>query len=340
MKAVVFRAIKDIGVEEVPEPRIENPDDVIIRVGLSAICASDLHIKNDGLHKPGRILGHEYCGVIEEVGKDVRSFKKGDKVVGKPFANCGYCYYCSHGQPELCDNGILFGVQGGQGVQAEYARIPWPENTLKKVPDGLSYEDVIFVGDNLSTGLTGILRSRLDFGETVAIFGTGPVGLCAVALANLYGASKIVAVDILDYRLDVAKQFGALTVNALKKDAVASIKELTGGKGVDVGIEAAGFETTFNDCLKSVRKGGRMSVVGLFTKPTYFNISDRFFDVFNFSIGLGDSSHMEELISLIEAEKLNVKPLITHRMALQEAMEGYRIFENKLDNCIKVLLKI
>lgn len=338
MKAVVYRGVKDIGIEDVEEPVVEQTDDVIIKVELSAICASDLHIRDDGLHKPGRILGHEYCGIVEKVGKEVKSFKKGDRVVGKPFANCGYCYFCRHGQPELCDKGVLFGVLGGQGVQAEYARIPWAENTLKKVPNDLSPEDVIFVGDNLSTGLTGILRGRLGFSDTVAIFGVGPVGLCAVALSGLYGASKIIAVDTLDYRLDVAREFGAETVNASNMDTEERIMEMTGGMGVDVGIEAAGFEATFNSCLKSVRKGGRMSIVGLFTQPTYFNISERFFDVFNLTIGLGDSSRMEELIRLIESGRLNVKKLITHRFPLKDAMEGYRIFENKLDNCIKVML--
>jgi len=304
MKAVVYSGNNSIQLSEVPEPKIESPSDVIIKINISSICASDIHVREGGLQDTGKIIGHEYAGVIEEVGKEVHYLKRGDRVIGKPFSHCGHCFYCQHGQPEICENLSIFGVLGGTGVQTEYAKIPWAENILKIVPADLSFEDVIFVGDILSTGFTGMLRGHLNYGETVAVFGTGPVGLCAVATAHLFGPNKVIAVDTLDYRLNVASKFGALTINASKEDPVARIKELTSGRGVDLGVEAAGFEATFNSCLKSVRRGGRISIVGMFTKPTYFNISERFLDLFNLSIGLGDCSHMGELINLIEVESL------------------------------------
>jgi alcohol dehydrogenase len=210
---------------------------------------------------------------------------------------------------------------------------------LKKIPDSLTFEDAIFAGDILSTGLTGVLRGKVTYGDTVAVFGAGPVGLCAVALSNLFGASKVIAVDRLDYRLAVASAFGALTVCAATEDPEQAIRSLTNGRGVDVGIEAAGLEATFNSCLHSVRRGGRLSIVGFFSDPTYFNISERFFDVFNLTIGLGDSGHMEELLNLIAGGKLDVKPLITHTFSLEDAMQGYDVFERKLYKCIKVILK-
>lgn len=191
MKAVVYHGVNDLRLDEVPEPEIENPADVILKITLSSICASDIHIKEAGLHTPGKIIGHEFCGIIEEIGSGVRYLQKGDRVVGKPYSNCGYCFFCKRGQPELCDKSVLFGVQGGQGVQAEYARIPWAENALCKIPDGLQFEDVIFVGDILSTGLTGILRGRLAYGDTVAIFGAGPVGLSAALLSPLLAPAKL-----------------------------------------------------------------------------------------------------------------------------------------------------
>jgi len=339
MKAVVYKGINELRLEDVAEPHIESPTDALIKVTASAICASDIHIKELGVHEPGKVIGHEYCGMIVDAGNEVRRFKKGDRVVGQPFFHCGHCFYCQHQQQPLCENIGIFGVHGTQGVQAEYARIPYADNTLRKIPDDLSDEDVIFAGDILSTGLTGVLRTHVGLGDTVAVFGSGPVGLCAVACAQLFGASLVIAVDILDYRLDAARKLGAITINASKDDPVAKVKELTDGRGVDAGIEAAGFEPTFRACLQSTRRGGRVSVLGVFTQPMPFEITERFEDMFEFSIGLGTMRYMEELIRLIHKGKLNLTPLITHRLPLSESLRGYEVFEKKLEDCIKVILK-
>lgn len=339
MKAVVYRGINDLRLEDIPKPHIESPTDALIRVTTSAICASDIHIINEGGQEPGKTIGHEYCGVIIDSGDQVRHFKKGDRVVGQPFFNCGYCLFCQQRQQTLCENGGLLGAFGNQGVQAEYARIPLADNTLRKIPDGLPDEKVIFTGDILSTGLTGVLRAHVGLGDTVAVFGSGPVGLCAVACAHLFGASLIIAIDIQDYRLDVARRLGAMTINAAKEDPVAKVRELTGGRGVDAGIEAAGFESTIRTCLKSTRRGGRVSILGSVTQPTPFDLSERFFDMFTLTIGLGDLNHMEELIRLIHGGQLDLRLLITHTLPLSEALRGYEIFDKKLEGCIKVILK-
>ena len=339
MKAVVYQGINDLRFEDAPEPQIEYPTDALVKVTTSAICSSDVHAVNEGGQEPGKIVGHEYCGVIIDAGSQVRYFKKGDRVIGQPFFNCGHCFYCKKQQQPLCENGGLLGVFGNQGVQAEYARIPCADTTLRKIPDDLPDEKVIFTGDILPTGLTGVLKAHVGVGDTVAVFGCGPVGLCAVACAHLFGASLVIAVDIQDYRLDVARRLGADTINASNEEPAAKVKELTNGRGVDAGIEAAGFESTVRTCLKSTRRGGRVSILGSIIHPMLFDLSERFFDMFTLTIGLGDPNYMEELIRLIHSGKLDLRLLITHTLPLSEALRGYEIFEKKLEGCIKVILK-
>jgi alcohol dehydrogenase len=339
MKALVFHQIGDISVKEIPEPELEKPGDAIIKVTTSSICGSDVHTKHKGNQDPEKVIGHEYCGVIMETGGQVANFKKGDWVAGRPAFSCGQCYYCRHGQQSLCINGGIFGVLGNEGVQAEYARIPYADNTLVKIPGDLEDEDVIFAGDILSTGLSGLLKTHVKPGDTVAVFGAGPVGLCAAACAPLYGASLVVAVDVLEYRLEMARKFGAVAINASQEDPVLKIRELTNGIGVDAGIEAAGSEATITACLKSTRRGGEVSILGLIDKPFLFDLRKRFYDMFTLSMGFGDQNHVEDLIELIAGGQLNLTPLITHRYPLSEALIGYEAFEKKLDGCIKVILK-
>jgi alcohol dehydrogenase len=339
MKAVLFHQLGDISLEEVADPELVSPGDAIIQVTTSSICGSDVHTKYKGNQDPEKVIGHEYCGVILETGAQVANFKKGDRVAGRPAFSCGQCYYCRHKQQSLCINGGIFGVLGNQGVQAEYARIPFAENTLVKIHDAMQDEDVIFAGDILSTGLSGLLKTHVKPGDTVAVFGAGPVGLCAVACAPLYGASMVVAVDVLDYRLDMARRFGAIAINASQEDPVKKIRELTGGIGIDAGIEAGGSEATITACLKSTRRGGEAAILGIIDKPFLFDLRKRFFDMFTLSMGYGDQNHVEDLIREIAGGRLNLKPLITHRYTLNDALTAYDTFEKKLDGCIKVILK-
>jgi alcohol dehydrogenase len=224
-------------------------------------------------------------------------------------------------------------------VQAEYARIPFADNTLVKIPDGLQDEDVIFAGDILSTGMSGLLKNDVGLGDTVAVFGAGPVGLCAVACAPLFGAGLVIAVDILDYRLEKAGSFGAVAINAAIEDPVKKIRELTGGIGVDASIEAAGSEATITACIRSTRRGGKASILGLIDKPLLFDLRKRFYDMFNLSMGYGDQNHVEELINLIAHGRLSVRSLITHTFPLSDALAAYKVFEKREGGCIKVILK-
>jgi len=339
MKAVLFNGIGDISIRDVIEPKIEQASDVIIKITTSSICGSDIHTKYKGNQDPGKIIGHEYCGIVVEKGDNVIGIRKGDRVAGRPAFSCGQCYYCRRRQQSLCVKGGILGVLGTQGVQAEYARIPYADNTLVKIPEGLEDDDVIFAGDILSTGLSGVLRTQVVLGDTVAVFGAGPVGLCAVACAPLFGAGLVIAVDVLDYRLDVAKRFGAVTINAAKENPVAKIKELTDGIGVDAGMEAGGTEETINACLKSVRRGGQATILGIIDKPFLFDLRKRFFDIFTLSMGFGDQNHLEGLIRSIAAGRINIRSLITHRFTLGDAVAAYDLFEKREGECIKVLLK-
>jgi alcohol dehydrogenase len=337
MKAVVFHGKKDIRVDNIPEPKIDRPTDVIIKVNLSTICGGDIHIKNIGLIEPGKVIGHEYCGVVVETGNQVVRFKKGDRVIGKPFFHCGHCFYCEHNEPELCENAAVFGTGITNGVQAEYARIPYADYTLKKIPEGMADEDVLLVADILSTGYTGLTRGSAAMGETIAVFGTGPIGLCSIMCAPFFGPAQVIAIDIVDYRLDFARKMGAMAINSLKEEPVAKIKALTGGRGADLSIEAAGFEPTFRMALQATRRGGRVNILGRFNKPTNFDVNERVDDSFTLSVGLGDLNHMDAILALIKAGKLNPISMITHRLPLAEALMGYDIFENKLENSIKVV---
>lgn len=340
MKAVVYQDRGVIKVEDVEQPEVESPTDAVIKVTSAAICASDVHVVKEGdMITRGCIMGHEYCGEVVETGSAVVGLKVGDRVAGSPVFSCGHCFYCRRNQQALCERGQCVSGPENQGTQAEYAKIPYADNTLIKIPEGLADEDVIFTGDILSTGFSGLLKSSAKIGDKIGVFGAGPVGLCAMATAPLFGAGMVIAIDVLDYRLEVARQFGAITINASKENSVARIKELTHGRGVDVGIECAGLESTLDDCFKATRLGGTVSILGTVPKSYKFDLSERFFDMFSLNIGFGDQNYREELMTLIANGKLDVKPLITHVLPLDDAVRAYEIFDKKLENCIKVVLK-
>jgi len=343
MKAVIG-SVHGMRLGNAPMPKIESATDAVIKITTSSICASDFH-NMEHLEDGEDILGHEYCGVVIETGTQVSNLKPGDRVAGRPVAYCGHCYYCQRHQEGLCEKaGILptIGAGPGQrnsGTQAEYARIAFADYTLAKIPDGLSDEQVIFVGDILSTGFSAIHRAQPGLGDTITVFGCGPVGLCALATAPLFGPGQVIAVDLLDYRLDAARHFGATVVNASKEDAVARIKEMTAGRGSDLGVEAAGAAPSLKSCMQSTRPGGKVSIVGTPPPGTQIDISERFFDMFTLTIGLGEQSYVDQLMALIQGGKLDLSSLITHTFPLAEAVRAYEIFGKQKDNCIKVILK-
>jgi alcohol dehydrogenase len=289
------------------------------------------------------VIGHEFAGVVEEVGSEVSSFKKGDRVVASATFQCGHCFYCRKGNISLCERGGVYG--GGEmfgnvsGGQAEYVRIPFADNSLARIPDSLEDEDIIFVGDILSTGFHGALMGGIGPGDSVAVFGSGPVGLCAQVCAKVMGADPVMAVDLIDYRLRMAQTLGSIPIHAEKEHAVDKIRNLTQGRGADVAIEAGGFEGTFLGALEAVRRGGTVSVLGLFPQSLKVPMEKLCFYTLKISVGLADLSHMSKLIKLVQSGKMNLRPLITHVFPLAQALDGYEIFEKRKDTCIKVVLK-
>lgn len=343
MKAFVYHGPENMSLDQVPKPKILKPTDAIVKVTTSTICGTDKHIRHGGLPEvePGRIIGHEFCGIVEEVGPAVTKFKKGDRVAVSCVTQCMDCFYCRRGMYSQCvDGSWIFGYMI-DGCQADYVRVPYADSGMYIIPEGLTDEDVIFVGDILSTGYYGAEMGRIQPGDTVAVFGSGPVGMCAMATARLWGPANIIAVDIDDSRLEFAQKNGwaDMGLNPNKVDVPQAIKDLTEGRGADVTIEANGFEPTFKGALDSVRPGGTVSVIGVFETPQTVPMNKLWIKNITITMGLVNANRIPELINLIKAGKINMKPLITHSLPLSEVAEAYDIFEERRDKAIKVLLK-
>ena len=346
MKAVVLKAIGQLALEDVPEPQLQKNTDVIVRVTTAAICGSDIHIKH-GLVPgvaPDTIMGHEFVGVIEETGSDVTRFKPGDRVAVPAAVWCGICPACRRNEVQYCSNGGVWG--GGElfslklaGVQTAAVRVPFADVCLTSIPDSVPDEQAVFVGDVFSTGYHAACEGHISVGDTVAIFGCGPIGLAALVSALQFGPRQVIAVDVLPNRLALAKQFGGRPIDARQGQVVEQIQSATGGAGADVVIEAIGNQDTFSDALGSVRRGGTLSVVGLFPGPVDFPLQNLAITGLRLSIGLGNLSRMNQLMSIIESGRVDLSPLVTQTFALDDALEAYDLFENQKEKCIKVLLK-
>jgi S-(hydroxymethyl)glutathione dehydrogenase/alcohol dehydrogenase len=384
VKALIFHKPTDVRVDTVDDPRIEQPTDAIIRVTSTAICGSDLHIYNGYMPQTRPMaLGHEFMGVVEEVGSEVKKLKKGDRVVVPFPISCGQCFFCSAELPGHCERsnpknygpeggvlkekgGALFGftdLYGGyEGGQAEGVRVPYADVGPRKVPDGLTDEQVLFLTDILPTGWTAIDWAELKGGETVAVFGCGPVGLMAMKSAWIRGAGRVIGIDREEYRLVKARETAkAETINFDKTDPVEAIRAMTGGRGADVCVDAVGMEAhrstlekvsnvlhaqagTLNAleyAISAVRRGGVVSVVGVYGTP-YANFP--FGQIFDKGITLRTGQapvhkYIDHLMELVASSKVRLDDIITHRLPLSEAPHAYEIFCKKQEECVKVVLK-
>ncbi len=343
MKAFRYHGPENMSLDQVPKPQIQLPTDAIVKVTTSTICGTDKHIRHGGMPEvaPGRVIGHEFCGIVEEVGSSVSKYKKGDKVAVSCVTQCMDCYFCRRGIYSHCTTGSwIFGYMI-DGCQADYVRVPYADSGMHLIPEGLTDEDVLFVGDILSTGYFGAERGEIQPGDTVAVFGSGPVGMCAMATARLWGPARIVAVDIDESRLEYAKKQGWADygLNPQKVDVVQALRDMTDGRGADVTIEANGFEPTFKGAIDGVRAGGTVSLIGVFESPQVVPMNTLWIKNIAIKMGLVNANRIPELIDLIKEGKLNMKPLITHTLPLSQVAEGYDIFEERRDGAIKVVLK-
>lgn len=344
MLAAVVKGINQIALGVVPEPEIKNPTDVIIRVTATAICTSDVHIV-EGYFPPSPpfIIGHEFIGVVEEVGGAVNSFKKGDRVAVPPAPYCGKCINCRKGFYAQCYNSAIFGSGASwgdlSGGLAEFVRVPHADISLVPIPDQIIDEQAVLVGDMLSTGYYAVDNCQLRPGDTVAVFGAGPVGLCAVHTARLFGPSRIILVDLLPDRLEIGVKMGATDViNSGQEDVVSKVMEITGGRGVSAAIEAVGSPVTVNAASQVLGVGGTLSIVGLFPGSIEFPIQDLLMKNVTIKAGLAQLGNMQRLMELVKCGKLDTSPLITHKMPLKDFEKAYDIFKGKKENVIKIIM--
>src|SRR5580765_6196436 len=331
MKALVYHGPGEKAWETVPDPTIEAATDVIVKITSSTICGTDLHILKGDVPtcKPGTILGHEAVGVITEKGTAVTTLEVGDRVLLSCITSCGRCRFCKEGHYGLCSGGggWIFGHLI-DGLQAEYARVPFADTSVYKVPAELSDEQVLFLADILPTAYeVGILNGNVQPGDTVAIVGAGPIGLAAIMTAQLHTPGRIVAIDLDSSRLEKALEFGAdVTIDNSKDDAVAKVMELTDGLGADVAIEAVGVPETFELCADLIRPGGRVANVGVHGHSATLHLEKLWIRDVMITTGLVDTTTTPKLLKLIESGRLDPTPFATHRFALDDAEQAYDVF--------------
>jgi S-(hydroxymethyl)glutathione dehydrogenase/alcohol dehydrogenase len=384
MKAAVFHKMGDISFDTVPDPKLEAPDDIILRITTTCICGSDLHIYDGFIPQlADMVVGHEFMGIVEEVGPEVRKIKKGDRVVVPFTIACGNCFFCQQGFHANCEHsntknygprgdlmkekgGALFGytdLYGGyDGGQAQFVRVPRANVGPVVIPDGLEDEQVVFLTDIFPTGWSAVKWGKVKPGDTVVIFGSGPVGLMAQKSAWLHGAERVIAVDPLEYRLNKAKTVNDVDVlNSEDDDLIQKIYDMTDGRGADVAIDAVGMEAnrTFFEkakavinvekgtakvidlCTQAVRRSGMISVVGVYGSP-YDNFPiHRIFDK-GLTMQFGQAQaimYIDQCFEMVRQGKVVLDDIITHRLPLSKVSDAYDMFKNKTDDCVKVILK-
>ncbi|OLB95038.1 MAG: alcohol dehydrogenase [Actinobacteria bacterium 13_2_20CM_2_66_6] len=334
MKALTFRAEGEVKMADVPKPRIAASTDALIRITLGAVCGSDLHILHG--HTPmneGAVLGHEFVGLVEEVGPEVKRFKPGDRVVSSFFTSCGHCVMCRKGWFNQCVSKATFGhgeyFGGLGGGQAEYVVVPLADHSMEIIPEGMTDEQAIFVGDILSTGFFGAERAEIKPGDTVAVVGAGPVGLMATMCAQLFGPARTFVIDMVESRLEVAQELGGIPINAKEVHPVAAIEKATGGIGADSSIEAVGLLSAVDTAINCVRGGGTISMVGVPSAVLGdFPYLRMWMKSLTFRAGWCNVQlYMRPLLDLIAAGRLRPELIISHRMKLDQAEEAYRIFD-------------
>jgi threonine dehydrogenase-like Zn-dependent dehydrogenase len=350
MRANVFHGPNDIRIEEVPRPRA-GVGEAVIRITLTTICGTDLHIlRGEYAVKPGLVIGHEPVGVIEELGEGVTGYKIGDRVLVGAITPCGQCRACLSAQWAQCGHGEGVEAIGGwrfgntiNGAQAEYLLVPNAQANLAKIPDELTDEQVVLLADIASTGFSGAESGGIRIGDSVVVFAQGPIGLCATAGAKLMGASFIIGVESDPVRMKMAKQMGANVVLDPKQcDVAAEVKKMTGG-GADVAIEALGIQETFENALRSLRAGGILSSLGVYSGKLQVP-----YDAF--AAGLGDykivttlcpggKERMRRLMATVQSKRFDPTPLLTHSFSLDQIVEAYDLFGSRRGGVLKIAIR-
>jgi alcohol dehydrogenase len=345
MKALTYGGPGVRTWETVPDPAVREPTDVVVEIGSSTICGTDLHILKGDVPtvEPGRILGHEAVGTVVAAGSGVTTVAEGDRVLVSCITACGRCRFCKEGRYGMCIGG------GGwilghliDGLQAEYARVPFADTSVYPVPEQLTDEQVLFLADILPTSFeVGVLNGKVQPGDTIAVVGAGPIGLAAIMTARLFTPGRIVAIDLAEARLAQAAEFGAdVTIQNSVEDPVATVMELTGGLGADVAIEAVGVPETFELCTELIRTGGHVANVGVHGRAASLHLETLWIRGVTITTGLVDTYTTPQLLRLIEGGRLDPTVFATHRFPLGETMEAYDVFAAAAEtNALKVVLE-
>ena len=345
MKALVYHGPGQREWEEKPDPRLQRDTDVIVGVDAVTICGTDLHILKGDVPEvtAGTILGHEAVGTVEEVGRAIRSFRLGDRVLVSCIAGCGTCRFCREGHYGQCTEGGGWALGHTiDGVQAQYARVPFGDLSLHPLPQGVTDEAAVLLADILPTSYeVGVLNGRVRPGDTVVIVGAGPIGLAAVMTATLYSPGCIIVVDPAEPRRDAAKSLGAdVVLDSQLEPALEVVRSMTGGLGADVVMEAVGIPATFEMCTALVRPGGRVANIGVHGAPATIHLETLWIKNVTITTGLVDTSSTPRLLKLLADGQLDPTPIITHRFGLDQFMEAYDVFGRPAETgALKVVLQ-
>jgi alcohol dehydrogenase len=335
MQAVTFQAPGEVRLEDRPEPELVERDDAVVRVDATGICGSDLHIYHGRVQiETGFTIGHEFVGTVTSAGDAVTEVSEGDRVLGCYCTACGNCFFCRRGLFHKCDHGRVFGhgatLGSLQGAQAEQVLVPHANMTLRQVPDGMSNDAALFAGDVMGTGYHAVADSGLEPGDTAAVLGLGPVGLCAVQAARAAGAAGVIAIDSVEDRLRTAKSFGAQAVHLTEEDPRAAVKAATDGRGVDVAVDAVGHPDALELACRLARKSGTVSATGVYAERVQVHMGIVWIKALTLKTGHANViGHVDRVISMMEAGVLDPTPLVTHRMRLADAPEAYAVYDRR-----------
>jgi 2-desacetyl-2-hydroxyethyl bacteriochlorophyllide A dehydrogenase len=343
MRAVTFQAPRSVRVEERPEPQLGAPHEALVRIDCSGICGSDLHIYHGRVKiEPGFTIGHEFVGTVIEAGSAVAGIKPGDRVCGCFHAACGTCFFCLGGSYHKCARSRTFGhgalLGSLAGTQAEAAVVPFADVTLRRVPDELPDDIALFAGDVMGTGYHAVQAAGLEPGQSVAVLGMGPVGLCAVQVARAAGAGPVLAVDTVPERLELARQFGAIPVHLTEEQPREVAKALTQGRGVDASIDAVGHGDALDLALRLVRNAGTVVVLGVYAEPCQVHMGLVWLKALTLRAGPANViAHFDRVLELLRTGALDPSPLITHGFSLDDAAQAYELYDRR--EAIKIVLR-
>lgn len=346
MKAVVYVENGRFEVQDRSRPVIRDPRDAIVRVTTASICTSDLHIRAGAVPRavPGTVIGHEFVGVIEELGPGVRGFEVGDRVAVNVETFCGHCFFCRRGWVNNCTDPAGGWAMGCRidGAQAEYVRVPYADNGMTRIPDHVTDEQALFTGDLLSTGYWAADIGEVSEGDTVAIIGAGPTGICTAMCVRMRNPARIVMIDVQRERLDFALEHGLAddVVCVPEEDPETFLKSVTDGRGADVVMEVAGGKDTFQTAWRIARPNAVVVVVAMYGEPQMLPLPDMYGKNLVFKTGGVDASHCREIMDLIAEGRIDPSVLVTHRFGFNDIMDAYDLFANHRDGVMKVAVRI